>query len=254
MPNRLIREGFLDSEAINRLSDSAECLYHRLLLAADDAGRMDGRPDILRARLYPLDSSRRTQDVVRLLRENEKQGLVIAYEWDGKPFLQVSRWQRPGNAQYSRFPWVDGSFRIEWVKRETRDGAKEFCASSLVNPNHIPSASHRHPIEGDFRQMSGDGDVDGDVSIPQPKASGEFAIFWEAYPKKVGKLDAEKAWKTKKPPLETCLQAIQSQKQSQQWTRDEGQFIPHPATWIRQGRWEDGELQLEEGFRRPNIG
>lgn len=261
MPNRLIREGFLDSEPINRLSDPAECLYHRLLLAADDAGRMDGRPDILRARLYPLDSSRRTQDVVRHLRECESNGLVMEYQWDGKPFLQVSRWQRPGNSQYSKFPWSDGSFKIEWVQRETRDGAKEFASTSLSDPIATPSAPHQDPIEGDLVYFSGDGDgdvhEDGSARNGQPPRSSaetEFEIFYKAYPKKIAKLKAWKSWKAQKPDLERCLAAIEQAKQSEQWRKDGGQFIPHPATWLNQGRWDDAtKVELGRRQRRPDF-
>ena len=39
--------------------------------------------------------------------------------------------------------------------------------------------------------------------------------------------------------LETMIQAIEQHKRSDQWTRDNGQYIPHPATWLNQRRWED---------------
>ena len=35
------------------------------------------------------------------------------------------------------------------------------------------------------------------------------------------------------------IQAVEKQKQSTQWQRDGGQYIPHPATWLNQERWED---------------
>ena len=74
-------------------------------------------------------------------------------------------------------------------------------------------------------------------------AGGSFERFWSAYPRKVGKKAAQKAWDRAKdkPGLEDILKAIGRQKLSQQWTRDGGQFIPHPATWLNQGRWDDGD-------------
>lgn len=42
-----------------------------------------------------------------------------------------------------------------------------------------------------------------------------------------------------KPVQEKILAAVQAAKRSDQWTKDGGQFIPHPATWINQGRWDD---------------
>lgn len=67
----------------------------------------------------------------------------------------------------------------------------------------------------------------------------EFDTFWQAYPKKVGKGAAEKAWQKMKPNLATVLTAVEGQKSSEQWSKDSGKFIPHPTTWINQRRWED---------------
>lgn len=137
MPNRLVREGFLDSEAIDKLSSDAECFYHRLLLVADDAGRVDGRAEILRSRVYPLRDSLRTKTIAGLIRECIESGLILAYDMLGKPFLQVTRWQRCGNGKTSRFPWSDGSYSIEYVTTETRDGPKDFVATSIPNIDPI---------------------------------------------------------------------------------------------------------------------
>ena len=69
----------------------------------------------------------------------------------------------------------------------------------------------------------------------------KFIDFWTAYPKKVGKIDAERAWsKAKdKPDIETILKSIADHIKSEQWQKDNGQFIPNPATFINQGRWYD---------------
>lgn len=74
---------------------------------------------------------------------------------------------------------------------------------------------------------------------PIAPRGGAFDKFWAAYPRKVGKEAARKAFLKARVPVETLLDAIEQQKRSAQWTRDNGQFIPHPATWLNQGRWED---------------
>lgn len=137
MPNRIVRDGFLDSEVVNALGDQAECFYHRLLLAADDAGRMDGRVEMLRARLFPL-SSRRASDVEKQLSDCVRLGLVIPYEWGGKPYVQLAKVQRCSPCTNSKFPWKDGSHKITYVKRETRDGEKEFVLTSLSLADGMP--------------------------------------------------------------------------------------------------------------------
>lgn len=76
---------------------------------------------------------------------------------------------------------------------------------------------------------------------PLPPAVAEgFERFWKAYPRKIGKGAAIKAWKRAKlPDLESILLAVEQQARSEQWTKDGGQFIPHAATWINQTRWLD---------------
>lgn len=79
-------------------------------------------------------------------------------------------------------------------------------------------------------------------SKTENKQQEYFSIFWASYPKKVGKGAAEKSWKKIKPTkdlLEKMLNAIETAKQSMQWNKDNGQYIPNPATWLNQKRWED---------------
>jgi hypothetical protein len=69
-----------------------------------------------------------------------------------------------------------------------------------------------------------------------------FERFWSIWPKKVAKSTAEKSWNKLAPNEEiadSILTAIERQKHSQQWRKDNGQYIPHAATWLNQRRWED---------------
>ena len=69
--------------------------------------------------------------------------------------------------------------------------------------------------------------------------SKDFDVFWQAFPKKKKKEDARKAWNTIRPNIEEVLKAIEWQKQSPEWFKQGGQFIPYPATCIRSHSWED---------------
>lgn len=70
-------------------------------------------------------------------------------------------------------------------------------------------------------------------------SAADFEQFWSAYPRKVGKQKAQEAFEKINVPIETLLQALEEQKSTPQWTKDGGQYIPHPATWLNQARWED---------------
>ena len=60
-----------------------------------------------------------------------------------------------------------------------------------------------------------------------------------AYPKKIGKAAAKKAFAKVKVNINTLISAVEQQKLSDQWRKDNGQYIPNPTTWLNQGRWDD---------------
>ena len=70
----------------------------------------------------------------------------------------------------------------------------------------------------------------------------KFERFWSVYPRHVSKQETKRKFEKLNPDdelLETMIRAVEVQKKSDQWTRDNGQYIPHPSTWIHQRRWED---------------
>ena len=69
-----------------------------------------------------------------------------------------------------------------------------------------------------------------------------FDAFWEAYPKKVAKEAARKAWEKLKPNEalgKEIIQAVEKAKNTTGWKKEKGQYIPHPATYLNGKRWED---------------
>ena len=79
-----------------------------------------------------------------------------------------------------------------------------------------------------------------------------FAEFWESYPRKASKQTAFKSWCKINPNeeiVQKILASIEKQSKSPQWQKDDGQFIPHPATWLNQERWND-----ETTIVRPKVG
>ena len=70
-------------------------------------------------------------------------------------------------------------------------------------------------------------------------ADANFDLFWQAYPKKVGKDKALESWNKTRPNIKEVLEALDWQTKSDQWFRNGGQFIPNPTTYLNQGRWKD---------------
>lgn len=77
------------------------------------------------------------------------------------------------------------------------------------------------------------------------KNIGQFDAFWAAYPRKVAKQDALKAWKKLRlvnGDFERVMAALESAKRSD-WAQRSAEHIPHPATWLNGRRFEDEPLQ-----------
>jgi hypothetical protein len=80
-----------------------------------------------------------------------------------------------------------------------------------------------------------------------------FERFWLSYPRKVGKEKCRRWFKSKSRKvdeqlLDEMLVAIKKQKRTKQW--QDKQFIPHPYTWLNQGRWEDEVVEEDDSLDR----
>jgi hypothetical protein len=75
-----------------------------------------------------------------------------------------------------------------------------------------------------------------------------FAEFWSGYPKRVARKDAIKAWKKLAPAngLVATIVADVAARAKSEWLRDNGKYVPHPATYLNGRRWEDEGVQVED--------
>lgn len=123
---------------------------------------------------------------------------------------------------------------IEIVNWPTYQGADDGVSQevSLRRAKREPSASHNgRSKEGEKKTHS--------------SANDSFHRFWTTYPRKVGKKAALAEWERLNPNpalVTNILSAIETQKRLPEWQREDGRFIPHPRTWLHQGRWEDEPL------------
>lgn len=122
------------------------------------------------------------------------------------------------------------------INKETgkRGGRPRLITESVMNekPNRIQN-KNRNGTES--------------VMKPKPKCNRiGFDEFWSAYPKKTGKALVLSMWdRINESDIEKIMAALAWQKQSEQWVRDGGQYIPNPATWLNQRRWEDEPIAVD---------
>ena len=131
------------------------------------------------------------------------------------------------------------------LSQKRREAASASKKSTCEQKEHLQASvasASKSPQDKDNKTI----DKDKDNKKRTDAKTDDFDAFWAVYPRKVGKGDARKAFAKVKAPVSVLIDAVNMQKQSQQWLRNDGQYIPNPATWLNQGRWED-ELPTKEG-------
>lgn len=82
----------------------------------------------------------------------------------------------------------------------------------------------------------------------------DFEKWWNIYPRKISKKKAMQAWKKINPNTELkrkMVLAVLNHKESQQWQQEE--YIPYPATWLNQERWNDTLPKAKEKEKVPHY-
>ena len=137
---------------------------------------------------------------------------------------------------------------INWEKHQNIDGLEK-----IREQKRISQAKWREQKKMIENTKNVDAHVDSTENLPSISNSlsssyslsvyvERFNLFWKFYPKKVGKGKCEEWFKRNKPSQELTsmmIKAIEEQKSSPQWLKDDGQFIPNPFTWLNQKRWGD---------------
>lgn len=201
---RTVKPEYWTDEKILSVSITARLFFIGLWNWADDHGVVENKPMQLKARIFPCDQV----DVPALVDELVNVGLLQKYQPNGEGFLLIRN--------FTKHQVVDRPRKSSLPLPENND-------------NQLKSIEISSGREGKGKERKG--------SILYG-----FDAFWTAYPKKVGKGNAEKVWMKLKPDqdlMDRILQALAWQRKQDQWVKDDGQFIPHPATWLNQKRWED---------------
>ena len=224
MPNRIIKDTICTSDSLNQLNWFEEVLFYRLIVSCDDFGRYDGRTAVIKNRLFPLKENLTLKNVESAIEKLARVGLIILYEYDGIPFLFLPTW---GNHQTMRA-----------TKSKYPD--PEECSILKTSENNCLQPKAEENECARIRIRNSISDIRNSNASNTRDVEAEFESFWSAYPRKAGsKKKAMDAFAKVEVPLQTVLDAVEAQKKTPQWQKDNGQFIPHPTTWLNGKRWED---------------
>lgn len=155
--------------------------------------------------------------------------------------------------------WDEYAGRL--IERRKKDRERKRVARSAdddgsgTTSDGLPTETDGHlepqyPTEPDQTKTTAKNKSGDNTTTPAAAADDRFARFWAAYPKKVGKKNTLAVWKRLKVDddlFDIIMKALNAQKQSSQWQRDDGKYIPNPQSWLNGQRWEDEIAPPKQG-------
>lgn len=183
-------------------------------------------------------------------------------ETRGKQTLTYRQWSRVLRINTASMMHI-----ISYIKRE-KIGDVEICNDfvTVSNRRMVRDEESRENLRLRVAKHRGKSSRNGDETVmkrtctevedeDEEKHHQKFDAFWSSYPRKVGKRPALQKWgklDLSNGNFEKIIGALERQKKSPQWLKDNGQYIPHPTTWLNQERWND-EIEPEKETYRSNL-
>jgi len=239
---RTVKPEFWTSEQIVECSTNARLLFIGMWNFCDDAGRHPASAKRLKMEVFPADAFS-IDEIVGWVDELLGAGLLGLYEAQGRSYWYVTGW---------------GSHQK--IDRPTVKHPDPFDEDSTITRRTIAEAS---PPEGkgmESKGMESKEEISSSADADGPSPSSEdvaFDEFWKPTANKVAKQAAKKAW-LKAVKLIHAIQLGTSIADARAWLLERwtlynaspkarGQFSPHPATWLNEGRYDDDEAAWQDG-------
>lgn len=236
---RLLKIGFFENEDLAQLPDKARLLFAGLWLLADRAGRLEDRPLRIRGQLFPYEMC----DCNALLDQLAGRGFVRRYRVGDQRLIAIPKFLTHQNPHVrepeSKLPAFSQSLGSASASTVLEQG--EHSSSPAVLDPVTRSGDGSDPVTVKTRPRKTRA-----ADAPEP---ADFAAFYAAYPKKIKRHEALKAWRQLSPDIDLqrrMIEALEWQCLQPGWQEKGGKFIPHPASWLNGRRWED------EPFHTPD--
>lgn len=172
----------------------------------------------------------------------EKQLMLMS----GLDFEDLGHWKKVEGVldQFKEFNMIE--IRENFIEilnyKKRQEGSLTEAERKFLQRKNQKENEHVRTMSG-----QGGGQVSGENRIEENRIDKNIYIdlfekFWNEYPRKVAKKKALASYEkieNLEVTHEKIMAALNAYKQSEQWQEKHGQFIPHPATWLNQERWND---------------
>lgn len=227
---RMLTRKVTDDDHFMALSASAQALYLHLSMSADD----DGFCNQVSLCMFKAHASVSDLEALLSLRYiyQFESGVIVIKHWRMANALRKDRytptvWQKEfamlnvkENGAYTM-----GADGCQMVAKRLPDGCPNISKDKLSKD-----------------KLSKDNNTHQQVGV-------DFETFWNAYPKKKSKGTARKAFAKaiQKTDFGTIMNALYKMRDTKEWTKDDGQYVPYPATWLNGEGWDD-EVKNADGL------
>lgn len=250
MPNRILRDGIIDSKVFNSLSDDAQLFYYRLISIVDDFGRFEADMELLRVKMFgrsldrwPLTRvSQALTDVSQALTDDGHM-LVSVYRVASKNYLQINKFNQRLRVKKSKCPPPDGHLSVE-------------CQSIV---GHLPASAEAEAeaeaeVESEAETHSKSGAQNGSIATPRPQLGSvldqyvleSIGRIAARHPKasgiEIGKrmlMDLMLSATDPEGNIKSIERKHQKFCESNDWIKENHRYCPKLSNWIADGGYMD---------------
>jgi len=226
---RNLKPGFFKNENLAQLGLPAMVLYAGLWTLADREGRLEDRPLRIRAEIFPYFPD---QPVDELLNALAAARFIIRYTVGENRFISIPTWGK------HQFPHIKES-------ASTIPAPDEHCASTVLAQDKN-SASPSLTLSSLTLSSSSHGNPERNAAL------AAFHGWFADYPKPVRKTAASESWRRLVDAGEITIASVpdviagtKRWESSKEWTKDGGEYIPDPCTFLTGNQKHGGRLWKE---------
>jgi len=238
MTKRMISLEVVDTDAFLDMPQSSQLLYFHLNARADDDGFVANPKRVMRDMGSQLDDIKLL--VAKKFLISFEDGVVVIKHWRINNYIRKDIYKETKylNHRQTLFIRPNGAYTLTDDGRAKRLPNGHFQLEDIKVKNALPKPrKHVHEASTE-RALS-----IGKISIDKVRIDTTlFERFWLEYPNKKAKKKALQSWdklKVGEPLFENIMAGLSKAKVSSQWQKDGGLYVPHPATWLNQERWND---------------
>ena len=238
---RMLHRKVVESDSFYKLSEGAQAIYSHLTINADEDGFINGANSIVS----------RFRGGQAKLKELVSKRFILQF---GDVYV-IKHWRFGNSLKNDRAkpPAYPGIAAVLWVKpnRAYTDHPVEGCPTLLEWKNGIQMASNRNPngIRMDSQHKGAEhkgaehkgAEHKGAEQSRSPEA--DFEQIWIEYPeeRRGSRQKAQDEFRmeiTSAEDADLAIENLQLWKQSEQWTKNGGQYVPYLDNWISRGIWK----------------